>query len=648
MGSCRECSERHNTLCHRPAADGRAPEEGGKVEQTASAASDKTSSSIGTHHVARDPTRKLVLMATALVNATHPNGDIVPLRILLDSASEAHFITQAACNRLGVRRDKAFEMVTGINGNESIVNQCCEVVIRSRCSDASAVVRGFVVPRITKHLPSVEMNRDTLPIPSNVMLADPEFFKRGPIDMLIGAEFFFAWLEAERLELGANLPVLQNTKFGWIVAGSFACAPTALLIGRQDAVATLTCSLEHCKTFDQSIRKFWELESSGTNGITPRSEEVCESDEFFKETTTRSEDGRFIVRLPFNEDPAALGESREVARRRLMQLERRFKNDETLRTRYVEFMRDYLDMGHMSPVVDTQQAPACRVTYLPHHGVIKEASTSTKLRAVFDASSKTSSGKSLNDILRAGPVIQGSLLEIIVRFRFYNVALTGYIRKMYRQVLVHQDDRDYQRILWRFDVDEPVQAFRLNTVTYGQHNFPMASRALMEQTYVDDVLTGARNIEDAALLQEQISKILLTGGFETHKWCSNRAEALERVPPNLREVNSHLCIGNSNTTKTLGIEWNPHEDQFQFVVHGMKAARTKREMLSEIAKLFDPLGLIGPVLTTAKLIMQETWRIECLEVGRAAPSLVRRKIGTVPKGHECYRVPDSSKKSYSV
>ncbi|XP_011859013.1 PREDICTED: uncharacterized protein LOC105556526 [Vollenhovia emeryi] len=482
MGSCRECSERHNTLCHRPVADGKAPEEGGKVEQTASAASDKTSSSIGTHHVTRDPTRKLVLMATALVNATHPNGAIVPLHILLDSASEAHFITQATCNRSRI-------------------------------------------------------------------------LQTGPIDMLIGAEFFFAWLEAERLELGANLPVLQNTKFGWIVAGSFARAPTALLIGRQDAVATLTCSLEHCEAFDQSIRKFWELESSGTNGITPRSEEVCESDEFFKETTTRSEDGRFIVRLPFNEDPAALGESREVARRRLMQLERRFKNDETLRTRYVEFMRDYLDMGHMSPVVDTEQAPACRVTYLPHHGVIKEASTSTKLRAVFDASSKTSSGKSLNDILRAGPVIQGSLLEIIIRFRFYNVALTGDIRKMYRQVLVHQDDRDYQRILWRFDVDEPVQAFRLNTVTYGQasstylatrciyelaleaqHNFPMASRALMEQMYVDDILTGARNIEDATLLQEQIAKVLLTGGFETHKWCSICSRCVDSFKLKWKEI----------------------------------------------------------------------------------------------------------------
>ena len=101
----------------------------------------------------------------------------------------------------------------------------------------------------------------------------------------------------------------------------------------------------------------------------------------------------------------------------------------------------------MSLASDVAQDTECPVVYLPHHGVIKESSSSTKLRTVFDASSKTDSGLSLNDILHVGPTLQSTLIEIVVRIRLHNIALTGDLRKMYRQIIVHPDDRDYQRIL---------------------------------------------------------------------------------------------------------------------------------------------------------------------------------------------------------
>lgn len=195
---------------------------------------------------------------------------------------------------------------------------------------------------------------------------------------------------------------------------------------------------------------------------------------------------------------------------------------------------------------------------------------------------------------------------------------------------MHSDDRDNQRILWRFSPDESVQEFRLNTVTYGEassaylairciyklaeeynHDFPIASRILCEQTYVDDILANADNVEDAALLQKQLTAVLKSGGFEAHKWCSNRIETLEGVPPFLREDTSNFSIDANDTIKTLGLKWNPKDNQFQFFVRGAEAAKTKREILSAISKLFDPLGLIGPVIMSAKLIMQETWRTEC-------------------------------------
>ncbi|CAI6372187.1 unnamed protein product [Macrosiphum euphorbiae] len=78
--------------------------------------------------------------------------------------------------------------------------------------------------------------------------------------------------------------------------------------------------------------------------------------------------------------------------------------------------------------------------YIPHHAVFKSTSITTKLRVVFDASTICSTGKSLNDLLMKGPVVQPTLYSTLLRFRVHQVALTADIEKMYRQILIHNDD----------------------------------------------------------------------------------------------------------------------------------------------------------------------------------------------------------------
>lgn len=203
-------------------------------------------------------------------------------------------------------------------------------------------------------LPAVEIDHNAFKIPSNIKLADPEFHKRGSIDMLIGAEFFFDWLEAGRIKLGDNLPILQSTKFGWIIAGSFARTVIASLLCNRDIITTSTCSLEHCETLNQNLNRFWEIKNYRSDASQSQSKEALESDEFF-ERTTRTCSGRFVGRLPFVVDPKILDESRKIANKRLMQLERRFNRDRILHKRYVEFMRGYLETGHMLPVTESSQ-----------------------------------------------------------------------------------------------------------------------------------------------------------------------------------------------------------------------------------------------------------------------------------------------------
>ncbi|XP_055623465.1 uncharacterized protein LOC129766891 [Toxorhynchites rutilus septentrionalis] len=105
--------------------------------------------------------------------------------------------------------------------------------------------------------------------------------------------------------------------------------------------------------------------------------------------------------------------------------------------------------------------------HLPHNCVLKENSSTTKCRVVFDASAKTTSGKSLHDMLMCGPVLQDSIVDILLRFRFPSVVIIGDIKQMYRMIQIHKADRDFQRILWRWSSDDVVQEYRLNTVGTG-------------------------------------------------------------------------------------------------------------------------------------------------------------------------------------
>ncbi|XP_018393393.1 PREDICTED: uncharacterized protein LOC108772368 [Cyphomyrmex costatus] len=323
-----------------------------------------------------------------------------------------------------------------------------------------------------------------------------------------------------------------------------------------------------------------------------------------------------------------IGGNRDIALKRLYHLERKFKNNETFREQYVKFMSEYVELNHMSSMNESAQNSQ-RIVYLPHHGVFKDNSSSTKLRVVFDASAKNNQGISLNDALLVGPVSQDNLIDIVLRFRFYKIAITADLQKMYRQILVHNDERDFQRILWRSSSDEPVQEYQLNTVTYGQscasylaikclrqlasenlERYPLAAHSLLNDTYVDDIITGANTIEDARILQTQLISLLSERCFKAHKWCSNVERALENVPMNLRELNANLNLSNSDVIRTLGLEWNPASDEFQFTTQSIDNASSKRVALSIVSKIFDPLGLIGPVLTIAKILMQGLWELK--------------------------------------
>ncbi|XP_055622044.1 uncharacterized protein LOC129765659 [Toxorhynchites rutilus septentrionalis] len=306
--------------------------------------------------------------------------------------------------------------------------------------------------------------------------------------------------------------------------------------------------------------------------------------------------------------------------------ERRLDREPNIKQQYSAFMREYEELGHMKAIAADENEDPNSAYYIPHHCVVKPSSTTTKLRVVFDGSTATSTGVAINDALMSGPTVQNDLTSILLNFRSFKHVFAVDIPKMFRQVRVLPPDTAYQRIIWRYDRSKPLAVYELQTVTYGlapspfqatmalrqvsedyKEEFPRAAKVIERSTYMDDIVAGAHNLPEACVLQQEIDGLLSIACFGAHKWCSNSSKILDQIDDELRGTDFKVGDENSKViTKTLGIVWNPPDDWFSFsVTPGDPEATTKREILSEVAKIYDLLGLVGPVVTTAKLILRE-------------------------------------------
>ncbi|XP_039450509.1 uncharacterized protein LOC120429503 [Culex pipiens pallens] len=566
-----------------------------------------------------------VLMSTAVVRVEDQFGNYSLARTLLDSCSEFCYMTSTFSKKLKFRTTPDVLRVQGIGNGSATSLKAVRAKIQPRLdtiSSFSEEMRFHLLQKISSDLPATPVDVSQLMLPSDIILADPYFGEPGPIDMIIGAEFFLDLLSAGRRKIVEDGPTLQETVLGWIISGKVPASSPSI-----PRTATYVSSTVDLK---ELMERFWELESCHVNSTHSVEESTCE--ELFNKTTIRDAEGRFVVTLPKKQRVIEkLGESRNMAMKRFIGMEKRFTTNPALKFMYTEFVHEYLLMKHMREVKeDSGEGP---VYYLPHHAVLKPDSTTTKLRVVFDGSCGTSSGVSLNDALMVGPVVQSDLLSTVLRFRLHRVALIADVEKMYRQIRVTLSDQRLQRIYWRDNEDEPVKTYELSTVTYGTssapylatrclkklgedcaESHPVASRVIQEDFYVDDMLSGADSIEEASTLMKEVRQVTDSAGFTLRKWNSNCPELLKRLPKHLKDERSTLEIDPAKTTvKTLGLRWEVSTDMFCFVLPQWKSELspiTKRTVHSDSAMLFDPDGFLAPVVVQAKIICQQLWRIK--------------------------------------
>ncbi|KAF2887095.1 hypothetical protein ILUMI_19077 [Ignelater luminosus] len=129
----------------------------------------------------------------------------------------------------------------------------------------------------------------------------------------------------------------------------------------------------------------------------------------FSKTVRRHSDGRFVMNIPFKRSPSNLSDSRENALRRFYLLEKRFIKNPEVKGMYINFMEEHKLMGHIS-LVETQSEFSY---YLPHHGVLKNGSLTSKLSVVFNGSAPSDNGISLSDLQCIGPIFFDSTGSVV-------------------------------------------------------------------------------------------------------------------------------------------------------------------------------------------------------------------------------------------
>ncbi|XP_055528088.1 uncharacterized protein LOC129720625 [Wyeomyia smithii] len=593
---CKTCSKKHHSLLHpgfpgfgstsNPNSTSVASNVNSSVPTTTGGAlnsGESVSSSVASisSNVVMGQPRSHTFLLTVLLKVKDVWGRTHQARALLDSGSQVNLMSENMCKLLQLsRRDKKVE-ITGIGQSRSRTAYEVSTTIASRVQNFSTSMDFLVLGQVTSDQPSVSIPLAHLKLPPDMVLADPSFNVSEPIDLILGAQQFYEFhvRDGGRLQVrnfDNTLPVFVNTVFGWVVAGEAKCMKESTLV---------SCHITKLDSLEKAIEKFWIVEELPVK--TPRSqeEEYCET--------------HFVN-----------------TRKSWM---------------YGDFMKEYIELGHMKcigGVDDLSLDEGKTVCYLPHHPVFKESSTTTKVRVVYNGSAKTSTNFSLNDALLTGPTIQDDLLSLMLRFRKHAIVLVADVAKMYRQIQVHSDDTSLSCILWRFNPSDPIQVYELQTVTYGlapssflatrvlkqlaidgSQKYKLGAKAVDEDFYMDDFRSGADTIKEAIQLQKEVQALLAEGGLDLRKWCSNCPQELENLPTEALGGETTLHFDPEQKIKTLGVGWTTESDQLCIEVQQITndGFWTKRNIFSAIAKLYDPLGLVSPVVALAKIKMQHLW-----------------------------------------
>lgn len=547
-------------------------------------------------------------------------GDVeMIVNVALDTHSSDCWMNESLARKLGAN---PIETKIILSTMENVKRQLCTSIVRNLLISSVDSNKSTEIPIIyTKKQSCWPFSRSDIPSYDDVRkfphLSDVPFdFIEADIDVLIGMNVpglvkSYATVDGSWSEPFASLHWL-----GWAL-----CGP----VNRGRVISSCKRTLSNSFEIEQNIDKLF----SGDFVESAEDDKSSVEDEIWldkvKSSTVRLPSGNYQIDLPFRRNDICLPCNRENVRRRFLSVKRRFDKDSDHFIQYSAFMNLMLQKDFIEEIPDNELiCPPGKVWYLPHHAVFHKQKG--KIRIVFDCSAKFE-GVSLNDELMQGPDLTNNLIDVLLKFRDDRCAFVSDIEKMYYQVKTPKRHWDFMRFFW-LNPRGDIREYRLKVHVFGSRssasvaNFALKQVALdhapsklihdsiFHNFYVDDLLKSCATSDECKIHFDDVKSTLALGGFNLTGFCSNFSDENQNIS---LDRTTDKFVGTSgfsgSSSKALGLLWDTNMDIFRYGILCKDDTQTRRSLLRTVASIYDPLGMVSPVIVSARRIFQESCRL---------------------------------------
>ncbi|XP_042906732.2 uncharacterized protein [Parasteatoda tepidariorum] len=578
----------------------------------------KTDSKVESTVLSNETCNPEVLMQTLTIRLINGKKEIV-IRGLIDTGSQKSYLLKETINKIGYKPIGQENLNHSLFGGLQRTNQHNKyrIFLSDLNRDYFCNFEVYDQEKICTEIPKIrdgswikEANKLGIKF-CDYKNMEGSNSETKEIDLLIGADVCGKLFTGIIKSVSENL-IAFETRLGWTLMGKT----------RDPENSNSTNTVLSLHVAQAKISDLWKLDTLGIldPGEKESREEIAKATEdHFNRNIKVLEDGRYEVSLPWILNHPTLPNYRSVAERRLKNCVESLKKSEILED-YEAVFKEWLQEGIIEEV--DPDDTATNEHFLPHRAVIKENST-TKIRPVFDGSTKIKNFPSINNCLEKGPNLVELIPSVINRFRLNKIGVIADIRKAFLQIQLSEADRPFLRFLWCENGDlSKIKIYQHRRVVFGltcspyllgatlRYHLKKAPESMLdtavkleESFYVDNCLTSVEDREHLHKFMTESQYILKRAQFDLRGWEHSILNSQEvAIPKEERKV------------PVLGLIWKLSTDSLTLDLKETSQASetlTKRKILSEVHKVFDPIGYTCPVTLRPKIMLQECWKLKC-------------------------------------